>query len=148
MSTVQLFAVYRLSNLLKIRVIIYSNIMVLKLKYHSGYTYEYFPSFVLHLMTFHGFCFFVLVVYHEKLGNSCSLRESRGGQDLHLLSLPKQCPLLDFLPSQCMWATEHKKTDVQNHLSCKHSTNKLSCTGIYGMKPVFMMNYRARFLKR
>lgn len=91
--------VYRLSSLLKIGVTIYSNIIILKLKYHSGYTYEYFSSFVLHLMTFCGLCFFVLVVYHEKLGNSCSLRESRVGRTCTCCLCPSSAHYWTFYPA-------------------------------------------------
>lgn len=59
--------IYRPSNLSKIGVIIYSNI-ILKLKYHSSYIYDYSPPLVLHLMAFHGFCFYVVFVYRENLG--------------------------------------------------------------------------------
>lgn len=58
-----LVCIYRPSNLFKIGVIIYSNIIILKLKYCS---YDFFLPLALHLMTFNEFCFSVVVICQEE----------------------------------------------------------------------------------
>lgn len=80
------------SNLLKTRVIIYSNMIAWKLKYCSVYIYDYFPRLVLHLITFCGFCFSVVVICLEKLGVIAGkqLLSKDPGEDLtQLLFSPK-----------------------------------------------------------
>lgn len=108
---------YRPSNLFKIGVIIYSNMILLMLKSCSGYIYDCFLCLVLHLMGFHGFwCSMVLIFLWESRSN-CWERTSRWGSpevDVTAIAifLLKQHLLLFFLPSQWVWTRGQERNDV------------------------------------
>lgn len=86
--------------------------MILKLKYHSGYIYEYFLSLVLHndIPRFLLLCAGDLSQENGKQLLSEGAQRWVGGPALVVFA--QGVPLLDFLPSQSVWATEHKRTDV------------------------------------
>lgn len=88
----------RPSNRLKTRAILYSNVIITALKRCSaGMDHCFFPL-VLSLMTFHGFCLSVMVIYHGETGNdrqeitsicSCYFSQSNASHYCDPSSAPK-----------------------------------------------------------
>lgn len=84
---------YRPWNLFKIGVVIYSNMILLMLKYYSGYIYDCFLSLVLHLMSFHGFWCSMVLIFYEKVGVIAGKEPlAEGARRLMWLQLPFFCP--------------------------------------------------------
>lgn len=77
--------IYGASNLLKIGVIIYSNVITLKLKYCPVCIYDCSPVLVPHLMVFHGFGFSMVICHENWLVVAGKQLASLGAQSRMLL---------------------------------------------------------------
>lgn len=138
---------YRPSNLFKIGVIIYSNMILLMLKSCSGYIYDCFLCLVLHLMGFHGFWCSMVLIFYEKVGVIAEKEPlAEGARRSMWLRLPffaQTAPVTVLLAQPVSVDKRAGKKWCLRFQQC-------SCTvlGYMVWNTVFMINYRAGFFKK